>query len=77
VTPSGISDIDAYSNGFDFVFGEAFYRGRVAVIYISRIREEYYGLKPNSSLFYETMVKEAILELGLAPAFAFVHCKNP
>jgi len=71
----GILDIDAYSSGFDFVFGEAFYRGSAAAVYLSRLKQEFYGLKPNSSLFYERMVKEAIHELG--HAFGFVHCKNP
>jgi archaemetzincin len=71
----GILDIDAYSNDFDFVFGEAFYRGSVAAVYLSRLKQEFYGLKPNSSLLYGRMVKEAIHELG--HAFGFVHCKEP
>ncbi len=70
----GIFDIDAYSDGFDFVFGEAFYRGRIAAIYLSRLRQEFYGDKPNLSLFYERMVKEALHELG--HLFGFAHCKN-
>lgn len=70
----GILDIDAYSYGFDFVFGEAFYRGRVAAVYLSRLRQEFYDLKPNSSLFYQRLVKESIHELG--HVFGFDHCKN-
>lgn len=70
----GIFDIDAYTAGFDFVFGEAFYKGRVAAVYLSRLRQEFYGLKPNPSLFYERLVKEAIHELG--HVFGFGHCKN-
>ena len=35
----GILDLDAYSDGFDFVFGEAFYRGRVAAVYLTRLRQ--------------------------------------
>lgn len=70
----GIFDVDAYSEGFDFVFGEAFYRGRVAVVYVSRLKQEYYGLRPNRTLFYERLVKEAIHELG--HAFGLRHCKN-
>jgi len=70
----GIFDIDAYTAGFDFVFGEAFYRGRVATLYLSRLRQEFYGLKPNPSLFYERLLKEAIHELG--HVFGFGHCKN-
>ena len=71
----GIVDVEAYSGGFDFVFGEAFYRGKVAAIYLTRLRQEFYGLRPNSSLFYERLVKEAIHELG--HVFGLRHCKNP
>ncbi len=70
----GIFDIDANTAGFDFVFGEAFYRGRVAAVYLSRLRQEFYDLKPNPSLFYERLLKEAIHELG--HVFGFGHCKN-
>lgn len=69
-----IFDIDAFTSGFDFVFGEAYYRGRLAATYISRLKLEFYGLKPNPSLFYERLVKEAIHELG--HTFGFIHCKN-
>ena len=70
----GIVDLDAYSDGFDFVFGEAFYRGRVGAVYLSRLRQEFYDLNPNSSLFYQRLVKEAVHELG--HVFGFDHCKN-
>jgi archaemetzincin len=69
-----IFDIDAYSSGFDFVFGEAYYGGRVAAIYLSRLKQQFYDLKPNSLLFYQRLVKEAIHELGHACGIA--HCKN-
>jgi archaemetzincin len=69
-----IFDNDAFTSGFDFVFGEAYYRGRLAATYISRLKQEFYGLKPNPPLFYERLVKEAIHELG--HTFGFIHCKN-
>jgi archaemetzincin len=67
-------DIDAYSSAFDFVFGEAYYQGRIAAVYLPRLRQEFYGLKPNSLLFYNRLVKESIHELG--HVFGFVHCRN-
>jgi archaemetzincin len=70
----GILDLDAYSNGLNFVFGEAFQNGTIAVIYLPRIKQEFYGLKSNESLFFQRMIKEAVHELG--HAFGLTHCNN-
>ena len=40
-----ISDIDAYFGDLNFVFGEAYKGGRVAGIYLPRLRQEFYGLE--------------------------------
>jgi archaemetzincin len=68
----GICDVDAYSNGLNFVFGEAAINGRIAVVYLARLRQEFYGLKSDNSLFLERIVKEAAHELG--HAFGLGHC---
>ena len=70
-----IVDVDAYSNGLNFVLGEAFHKGGLGAIYLPRIKQEFYGLKPNDQLFYERMVKEGVHELG--HVFGFGHCQNP
>jgi archaemetzincin len=69
-----ICDIDAYSGDLNFVFGEAYRGGRVAVIYLPRLRQEFYGLEPSKLLFYERILKEAIHELG--HTFGLSHCNN-
>jgi archaemetzincin len=69
-----ILDVDAYSNGLNFVLGEAFPKGGLGVVYLPRIKEEFYGLKPNDKLFYKRMVKECVHELG--HIFDFNHCPN-
>jgi archaemetzincin len=69
-----ISDIDAYSGDLNFVFGEAYKGGRVAAIYLPRLRQEFYSLEPNKQVFHERIVKEAIHELG--HAFGLFHCNN-
>jgi len=69
-----ILDVDAYSSGLNFVLGEAFPHRRLAALYLSRIKEEYYGLKPNTEFLYERMVKECIHELG--HIFGFNHCPD-
>lgn len=69
-----ICDFDAYSDKLNFVFGEAQLDGRICAIYLPRIRQEFYGLKPDKSFFYQRLVKEAIHELG--HAFGLGHCGN-
>lgn len=69
-----ICDFDAYSDNMNFVFGEAFIDGSVSAIYIPRLRQEFYGLQPDESIFYQRIVKEAVHELG--HAFGLNHCGN-
>jgi len=70
-----ILDVDAYSNGLNFVLGQAFHKGGLGAIYLPRIKQEFYGLKPDMELFYKRMVKESVHELG--HVFGFLHCQNP
>ena len=69
-----ICDFDAYSGHLNFVFGEAYVEGSISAIYLPRLRQEFYGLKPDESLFYQRIVKEAVHELG--HGFGLNHCKN-
>ena len=69
-----ICDFDAYSGHLNFVFGEAYVDGSISAIYIPRLRQEFYGLKPDESLFYQRLVKEAVHELR--HAFGLNQCKN-
>jgi predicted Zn-dependent protease len=49
-----VCDFDAYSGNLNFVFGEAHLDGSISTICLPRIRQEFYGLKPYKSLFYQT-----------------------
>jgi archaemetzincin len=69
-----ICNFDAYSDKLNFVFGEAHLGGKICAIYLPRLRQEFYGLKPDKSLFYQRIVKEAVHELG--HAFGLNHCEN-
>ena len=69
----GIVDKDLYVPELNFVFGLAI-KGR-AVIAIRRLRQEFYGLKPNKNLFLERVLKEAVHELG--HAYGLRHCPDP
>ena len=70
----GICNFDAYSSGLNFVFGQASLTGAGAAIYLSRLRQEFYGLSADTSMFIDRLLKEATHEVG--HSFGLNHCSN-
>lgn len=69
----GVVDHDLYVPELNFVFGEA---GRkVAVISLTRLRQEFYKLPKDRDLFYKRLLTEAVHELG--HTYGLGHCGNP
>ncbi len=69
----GIVDHDLYVPELNFVFGEA--GTRAAIISLSRLRQEFYGLPCNKEIFYRRALTEAVHELG--HTYGLGHCSNP
>ncbi|MDQ3840030.1 MAG: archaemetzincin family Zn-dependent metalloprotease [Thermoproteota archaeon] len=70
-----ICNFDAYSDNLNFVLGEAHLGGRVAAIYIPRLRQDFYVKKSDTNkLFEQRVIKEAVHELG--HAFGLTHCEE-
>lgn len=68
----GVTEVDIYVPGMNFVFGEARLWGRCCLISIFRLRPEFYGSPANHPLLLERCVKEAIHELG--HTLGLQHC---
>ena len=70
----GIVDVDLYSSGLNFIFGEADISSGVAIISLYRLRQECYGLPQDEGLFQDRAIKEAVHELG--HTYRLSHCQD-
>jgi archaemetzincin len=66
-------DHDLYVSELNFVFGEA--SRRAAVISITRLRQTFYHLPEDQTIFQRRVLTEAVHELG--HTFGLGHCQNP
>ena len=68
----GVSDIDIFASGLNYVFGEAYSPGKAALISLWRLKPEFYGENGSSNVFMLRTLKEAIHEL--AHTLGLQHC---
>ena len=71
----GVVDVDLFTPGLNFVFGQAQMGGPAAVIALPRLSQSFYGLPEDEALFHQRAVKEAVHELG--QTYGLGHCRNP
>ena len=73
----GVLSVDLYtpSRNLNFIFGQAEFLGRIALVSLHRLDPTFYGAPHNRKLFLKRATKEAVHELG--HTFGFGHCLNP
>jgi archaemetzincin len=69
----GVVDRDLFVPGLNFVFGVA--SRRVAIVSLTRLRQEYYDLPPDPGSFLLRVKTEAVHEMG--HTYGLGHCINP
>ncbi len=67
-----ITESDLFIPVLTFVFGQAQLGGRVAVVSLARLRQEFYGMPPDREIFLGRAYKEVLHETG--HLFGLVHC---
>jgi archaemetzincin len=70
----GVTDVDLYSPGYDFVYGEAEIASGVATLSIYRLKENRRNNGASPELLEERSVREAVHELG--HLYQLGHCSN-
>ena len=68
----GIVDLDLFVSELTFVFGEADIKRRLALISLTRLRQEFYDVPKDVVLFERRIITEAVHELG--HTYGLRHC---
>jgi archaemetzincin len=69
-----VTEQDLFLPMFTFIYGQAQLGGRVGILSLARLRQEFYGLAADSELLRERACKEALHEMG--HTFGLVHCRH-
>ena len=70
----GIVERDLFIPMLTFVFGQAQLGGRLALVSLARLRQEFYGLPPDRAVLIGRAIKEVAHELG--HTFGLAHCPD-
>jgi archaemetzincin len=71
----GVVDVDLYSPGYDFVYGEAKISSGVATLSIYRLRPKSHSGHSGLKVFRQRVIREALHEVG--HLHGMDHCNKP
>lgn len=67
-------EVDLFIPVFTYVFGEAQLNGKVSLVSLTRLHEEFYSGISDEKILIERAIKEILHELG--HNFGLIHCKD-
>lgn len=67
-----VTEFDLFIPMLSFIYGQAQLEGRVSIVSLARLRQEFYTLPANRILALARLLKEALHELG--HTFGLTHC---
>jgi archaemetzincin len=70
----GLTERDLFVPVLSFVYGQAQFEGRVAVVSLARLRPEFHGLPADAAELERRAATEAVHEIG--HTFGLVHCTD-
>ncbi|MCX6625822.1 MAG: archaemetzincin [Acidobacteria bacterium] len=70
----GVTGRDIFIPMLSFLFGQAQLGGRIALVSIARLRQQFYGLPGMPHRLVERAIKESLHELG--HTFGLTHCSD-
>lgn len=68
----GLVDVDVFSSGLTYVFGEAYVAGRAGLVSLWRLNPSFYGEASSMEMLFLRTLKEAVHEVG--HTLGLQHC---
>jgi archaemetzincin len=69
-----LTELDIYVPVLTFLFGEAQLNGKISIVSVCRLHEEFYSGITNNELLFERTEKEVLHELG--HNYGLIHCRD-
>ena len=69
-----LTEVDLFIPVLTFIFGEAQLNGKLSIVSVCRLHEEFYSGRTDDELLFDRTIKEILHELG--HNFGLKHCEN-